>query len=84
MQKAVALRYPDWADAPFISAVAEGRLAQYLIQVAQEHDIPVVQDREMADVLSIHSVGDVIPEDTYAVIAGIFAFIARLEKKAYD
>ena len=82
--KAVALRYPDWADAPYISALAEGRTAQYLLEVAEAHDIPVVQNSDMVNVLSIQSVGDFIPEETYAVIAGIFAFIAKVEKKANE
>ena len=82
--KAVALRYPDWADAPYVSALAEGRTAQYLLELAEAHDVPVVQDCAMVDVLSLCSVGDFIPEETYAVIAGIFAFVASVEKNAHE
>lgn len=83
-QKAVALRYPDHAAAPYISALAEGRAAERLIRVAEASDVPVMRDDEMVEVLSIQSVGDFIPEETYAIIASIFAFVAKMERTAYE
>ena len=76
--KAVALRYPEWADAPFISANAKGYAAEQLLKIADENGIPVVQNAEMADVLSVQNVGQFIPEGTYAAIAAVFAFIAKI------
>ena len=83
-RKAVALRYPDQADAPYISALAKGSRAEHLIRIAEAYDVPVVRNDAMVDVLSIQSVGDFIPEETYAVIAGIFAFVAKMEKTAHE
>ncbi len=76
--KAVALRYPEWADAPFISAKAKGHAARQLLKIADENGIPVVQNAEMADVLSLQNAGQLIPEESYAAIAAVFAFIAKL------
>jgi len=76
--KAVALRYPEWADAPFISANAKEYAAEQLLRIADENEIPVVQNAEMADVLSLQNVGQFIPEETYAAIAAVFAFIAKI------
>ena len=76
--KAVALRYPEWADAPFISAKAKGHAASQLLKIADENGIPVVQNAEMADVLSVQNAGQLIPEESYAAIAAVFAFIAKL------
>ena len=76
---AVALRYPEWADAPYISAKAKGSVAERLVQIAEENDVPVVENAEMANVLSLQSVGSFIPESTYSAIATIFAFIMDLE-----
>ncbi len=76
--KAVALRYPEWADAPFISANAKGYAAQQLLKLADENGIPVVQNAEMADILSLQNVGQFIPEETYVAIAAVFAFIAKI------
>ena len=78
MKKAVALRYPPEADAPYISAIAKGRLAERMVQIAKEHDVPIVQDDALTNVLAIQRVGDLIPEETYEVLAKIFAFIARM------
>lgn len=76
---AVALRYPEWADAPYISAKAKGSVAERLVEIAQKNDVPVVEDAEMANVLSVQSVGSFIPESTYSAIATIFAFVVKLE-----
>lgn len=78
---AVALRYPEWADAPYISAKAKGSVAERLVQIAEEHDVPVVENPEMANVLSLQSVGSFIPESTYAAIATIFAFVVKLDER---
>ena len=77
--KAVALRYPEWADAPYVSAKAKGRAAAYMKQIAEENNVPVVENAEMADFLSIQEVGSFIPEETYSAIAAVFAFIMKAE-----
>lgn len=79
MQKAVALRYPPEADAPFIAASEKGFRAQRLIEIARQHQVPVVEDNVALDLLSIQQVGDVIPEEAYEVIVGIFAFFVKME-----
>lgn len=77
---AVALRYPEWADAPYISAKAKGSVAERLVRIAEENDVPVVENAEMANVLSVQNLGSFIPEETYAAIATIFAFILKLDE----
>lgn len=76
--KAVALKYPEWADAPFISASAKGYAAEQLVKIAEENGVPVVKNENMADVLSLQNIGQYIPEETYAAIAAIFVFISEL------
>ena len=78
---AVALRYPEWADAPYISAKAKGSVAERLVKIAEENDVPVVEDAQTANVLSLQSVGSFIPESTYSAIATIFAFVVDLENR---
>lgn len=81
MKKAVALTYPKDADAPYISAIAKGCLAERVLKIAREHHVPIVQDDALTNVLAIQSVGDLIPEETYEVLAKIFAFIAKMENR---
>ncbi len=78
---AVALRYPPEADAPFIAASGKGALARRMVELAQEHDVPVVQNQLLADVLSVQEVGTSIPESTWEVVAKIFAFIIKTEEQ---
>lgn len=78
---AVALSYPPGADAPFIAAKARGRLAESVVRIAQENNIPVSRDRVLADVLSVCDVGSCVPPETYEALAKIFAFIQRHERR---
>ena len=78
---AVALRYPEWADAPYISAKAKGSVARRLVEIADENGVPVVENAEMANVLSLQNVGSFIPESTYSAIAAIFAFVVKLDER---
>ena len=79
--KAAALRYPAWADAPFIAAKAKGALAERLVEIARQNDVPVVKDADLTDVLTLQEVGDYIPPETYEVLAGIFALLKRIEQR---
>jgi FlhB-like protein len=78
-QTAVALRYPEDAEAPFITASGKGRLAQKLIDIARKNDIPVVKNDFLVDVLSLEEIGSSIPEETWQVVAKIFAFVIKAE-----
>lgn len=78
--KAVALRYPENAEAPFISVKGKGNKAEKIIEIAKANNIPVIKNPETAEILSVQECGEYIPESTYKVIAEIFAFIRSIEK----
>lgn len=82
-KKAVSLSYPKWAAAPFVSAKAEGGRAEQLLEIAREHDVPVVQNDALAQVLSAEKIGAYVPEDTWVVLAKIFAFIMEQDPDKY-
>lgn len=79
--KAVAIKYPENADLPFISAKAKGELAKKLIQIAEEQKIPVVKNITAVNVLSVQEIGSAIPENTWEIIAKIFAAVVECDKK---
>ncbi|QTQ16594.1 EscU/YscU/HrcU family type III secretion system export apparatus switch protein [Treponema parvum] len=81
VKKAVALRYPENAQAPFITASAKGRLAERLLKIAEENDVAVVRNDALADVLSFQEAGSCIPEQTWEIVAKIFAFIGYIGDK---
>ena len=78
---AVALSYPKGADAPFITAKEHGFLARRMLALAEENDIPVVEDEVLANVLSLKDIGTCIPVQTWEAVSRIFALIIDMEKK---
>lgn len=75
----VSLKYPRNVDAPLITARAHGVLAEKMVQIARENDIPVVEDDLAANIVSLGQIGDCIPEAAWRSVAGIFAMISSLE-----
>lgn len=81
ISSAVALKYPSGAYAPFIAAKQKGILAQKMIDIAVENNIPVVENELVNNILMMQEIGDFIPEETWEAVAGIFAFIQKLERE---
>lgn len=77
--KAVALKYPENKEAPVIAAREKGLLAERMLQIARENNIPVVEDSLLTDVLTTAEIGECIPEETWKAVASIFAYIQRVE-----
>ncbi|PIE42649.1 MAG: flagellar biosynthesis protein FlhB, partial [Gammaproteobacteria bacterium] len=59
--KAVALTY-DGVKAPFVSASACSELAEEILQIAREHEVPVYENEQLVETLAMLGVGDEIPE----------------------
>jgi len=79
--EAIALNY-DGVTAPRVSARGEDELAQAIIQLAIQHEVPVYENASLTRWLSQLDVGDEIPQQLYQVIAEILAFVYRLEGRA--
>jgi len=81
-KKAAALKYNIEEDkAPRIVANAKGEIAQKIIGIAEEHNIPIREDQDIVDILVQLNIGEEIPMELYEVIAEILSFIYRLENK---
>ncbi len=76
---AVALEYaPPAIDVPLVSALAAGPSAAILRTAAAYYDVPIVASPDVARALFVRAeVDDPIPEDLYAAVAAIFAWIVR-------
>lgn len=79
--KAVALKYPENASLPFVSLKAKGELAKKLVEIAEKQKIPVVENIEAANILSVQEIGSAIPENTWEIVAKIFAAVVECDKK---
>lgn len=70
---AVALKY-DGENAPTITATGTYELADEIVRIATEHNVPLYENAELAGILARLSLNDDIPENLYRVIAEILAF----------
>ena len=48
-----------------------------MVEIAEKEHIPVVKNSELTDVLTLSDVGSCVPENTWIVLAEIFAFVIR-------
>lgn len=84
-KQAAALRYDANQDAaPVVVAVGQGKTAERIIEKAEEHDIPIVEDNNLIRVLAQLSVGDQIPRELYQVVAQMLVFISRMDEGYAD
>ncbi len=77
---AIALNY-DGENAPKLTAKGRGELAERIMALAGEHDVPLHEDAELAALLSQIPLGDEIPEALYRAIAEVIAFAYILSGK---
>ncbi len=76
---AVALLYDGSRTAPEVVAKGKDLIAAQIKRVAEENDVPVIADPPLAR--SLHQsteIGQVIPEELYAAVARVLAFVYRL------
>lgn len=79
-QRAVALCY-DREHAPRVTAKGSGSLAEQIIALALEHDVPLQENPELVGLLSLLELGEEIPHELYVTIAHIIAFAYMLKGK---
>jgi flagellar biosynthesis protein FlhB len=80
---AVALEYrPETMAAPVVVAKGQNLIAQRIKEIAKWHEIPIVENPPLARALfSATEVGQVIPQQLYAAVAEILAFIYRTQAR---
>ncbi len=74
---AVALHY-DGEAAPKVVAVGRGDLGQRIIETAREHGVPLEANAPLAEALSTIELESEIPQELYAAVAVIIAFVMLL------
>ena len=80
--KAAALSYrANNGDAPRVVAKGMRKIAEQIIAIARENNIPVREEPELIELLMKIETGDEIPEHLYQAVAEILAFVYRTNKK---
>ena len=81
-QKAVALGYDEMSDAaPKVLASGKGRIAEKIVEIARENNVPLHRDANLVEVLSILEIDEYIPLEVYSVVAEIFTYIYEQESE---
>ncbi len=81
--KAVALKYDNKKNkAPRVIATGRGDIAEKIIEVAKAHNVPLYEDKNLAQLLEALELETEIPPELYRAVAEVLAFIYRLNSSA--
>ena len=80
---AVAIKYvAGEMSAPQIVAKGAGPIALRIREIAEEHDVPVVEDKPLAQSLyKMADIGDDVPGELYVAVAELLAYVYNLKGK---
>jgi len=78
---AIALKFnAEEMIAPRVLAKGAGHIAHRIKEIATEHQIPLVEDKPLAQALyKMTELGDYIPADLYRAVAEVLAYVYRLK-----
>ncbi|MCC8180483.1 MAG: EscU/YscU/HrcU family type III secretion system export apparatus switch protein [Planctomycetes bacterium] len=81
-QLAVALRYNEDKDAaPRVLAKGKGAVAQKILDIAKDQNIPIRDDPDLVEALAKLDVGSLIPTELYPAVAEVLAFVYKQNQK---
>ena len=78
--RAVALRY-DGTSAPRVTAKGAGEVADNILAVAREHNIPLHENAHLVTLLARLDLGDEVPAALYTAVAEVIAFAYHISGK---
>lgn len=79
--QAIAIKYDkDSKKAPAIIASGKGKIAEDILQLAEENKIPMMQDKKLSKLLSSIKINAEIPAHLFKIVAEVLAFIFYIEK----
>jgi len=78
---AITLEYSEQHSAPRVTAKGSGYVAQQIIELAQQHNIPIKQDPELSELLSQVEINHEIPPILYEAIAQVLIFAYQISGK---
>lgn len=81
---AIALTYDSSVmSAPTIIAKGAGVIAKRIKEIAREHNIPIVEDKPLAQALYKNvEINEQIPENLFQAVAEVLAYVYGLKKKS--
>ncbi len=81
-KEAIVLKYDqNKDDVPRIIGKGKGKIAENILSIAKENNIPIQEDAALVELLGKLNINESIPQELYEAVAEIFAFVYRLDKK---
>lgn len=79
---AVAIKYAfgKQGEVPKVVASGRGLMAKKIVELAQENDVPLKENKALAESLAKVPVGVDIPDDLWGAMAEILAQVYQLDK----
>ena len=78
-RSAVSLRYDSRVSkAPLVTAKGKGFIADKIIALAKENNIPIKEDPDLVHLLSQVDLNREIPASLYQVVAELLSFVYKL------
>ncbi|MEK7414465.1 MAG: EscU/YscU/HrcU family type III secretion system export apparatus switch protein [Planctomycetota bacterium] len=79
---AIALRYEAGQDtAPRVLAKGRGEVAERILAIAREHDIPLHEDQDLVRLLLVLDLDIEIPPHMYRALAEVLAHVYRVNQQ---
>lgn len=78
-KSALSLHFNQHKDqAPKVTAKGKGLMAERIIELAREHNIPIKEDPDLVEVLSQVDVNQEVPPTVYRVVAELLAWVYKM------
>lgn len=79
LKRAAALKYDQTQNmAPRVVARGKGLIAEQIVQVARQNNVPLHEDPNLVNVLEAMELESEIPAELYRAVAEVLVFIYRL------
>lgn len=79
IKKAVALKYLEGSQAPFVTAKGRGLLANVILEEAYKKNIKIEENKTLVEFLSDIDINSYVPPETWEILAKIFSVILQEE-----
>ena len=79
---AISLKYSGGSNhAPKVTAKGQGWVAEKIIAMAEQQNIPIRKDKDLVALLEKIDVGREIPESLYKLVAKLLAWVYQLNNE---
>lgn len=80
-EQAVALRYAAGDELPRVVARGAGEIARRIVELAEEHKVPIFESDSLSSLLAKVDPGSTIPRESFEIVAEILCFLYHTDKE---